>query len=265
MAQFARPSSDIAFALLGGYSINTTGNRYQNIDETTADTADYVYSQNNPGGSGTAEFGLSAITSPGVDTGHVLRIGTFQIDEDGGAHPRPADTSGTATALAWELRQGATLIESGNINPGTETVSVINLSSANVANITNYADLRVFLNPSGGGGSPSSRRGVAIYFIELETPDAGGTQYNESPAGSLSFTGSITKAASRALTASLSFTGSVAKQASRALTGSLGFSGDTTKETARAVGASLTFSTSFSANLTVPETPALIAIHIHPE
>lgn len=264
MAQFARPSSDVAFALLGAYSINTAGNRYQNLDEIIADTADYVYSQNNPGGSGTAEFGLSSVTNPSADTGHVLRIGTFQMDEDGGAHPRPADATGTATLLDWELRQGATLIQSGSINPGAATVTAINLSSANVANITNYADLRVFVNPSGGGGSPSSRRAVAIYFIELETPDAGtgGTQYNSTPSGSLDFTGGVTKSVSRGVTATLSFAGSTVKQAARSLTGSLGFSGEASKSTSRSVGADVTFSASLNTQVV---TPALVAIHIHTE
>lgn len=172
MAQFARPSSDVVFTILGATPIDTAGDRYQNVDESTPNDTDYVYSQNNPSGSSSAEFGLSSITDPGVDTGHVLRIRTAQIDEDSGTHPMGANTGGTATSLAWELRQGATVIQSGSINPGAFATTTINLTDTNVTNITNYSDLRVDVNPSGGGGSPANRRAVAISWIELEVPDA---------------------------------------------------------------------------------------------
>lgn len=172
MAQFARPDSDVSFALLGGTPTDTAGDRWQNIDESSSSDTDYVYSPNNPGGVNAAEFGLTNVSDPGVDTGHVLRIRTAQIDEDSGGHPQAADTSGTATTCAWELRQGVTVIESGDINPAGFATTEVNLASGNVANITDYTDLRVFVNPSGGGGSPANRRGVAISWIELELPDA---------------------------------------------------------------------------------------------
>lgn len=172
MAQFARPDSDVSFALLGGTPVDTAGDRWQNIDESTPSDTDYVYSPNNPGGTNAGEFGLSNVSDPGVDTGHVLRIRTAQIDEDSGAHPQSANTGGTATTCAWELRQGATTIESGDINPADFATTEVNLASGNVASITDYTDLRVFVNPSGGGGSPTNRRAVAISWIELEIPDA---------------------------------------------------------------------------------------------
>lgn len=263
MAQFARPSSDVTFTLLGATPTNTADNRYTNIDESTPSDTDYVYSQNNPGGSGLAEFGLSSITDPGVDTGFVLRIRCAQIDEDSGTHPQSANTSGTATSLAWELRQGASLIEGGSISPGVFATTTVNLSSANVANITNFADLRVFVNPSGGGGSGANRRAVAISWIELEAPDAsGGTQYNSSPSGSLSFTGAVAKAVSRALTGALSFAGSVTKRTSRSQSGSLDFSAGTVKVTQRGNTATITFTGALDSQVV---TPALVIIHFHTE
>lgn len=172
MAQFARPNSDVIYAMLGATPVDTAGNRHQNIDESTPSDTDYIYSANNPGGGNLSEFGLSSVTDPAVGTGHILRIRCFQIDEDSGSHPMGSNTSGTATTLAWELLQGATIIASGNINPGVAATSEITLSGTEADAITNYADLRIELNPGGGAGSPANRRGVAISWVELEVPDA---------------------------------------------------------------------------------------------
>lgn len=172
MAQFARPNSDVIYAMLGATPVDTAGNRHQNIDESTPSDTDYVYSANNPGGGNLSEFGLSSVTDPSVSTGHILRIRCFQIDEDSGSHPMGSNTSGTATTLAWELLQGTTIIASGNINPGVEATSEITLSGTEADSITNYADLRIELNPGGGAGSPANRRGVAISWVEFEVPDA---------------------------------------------------------------------------------------------
>lgn len=185
MAQFARPDSDVSFALLGGTPVDTAGDRWQNIDESSPSDTDYVYSQNNPGGGSSAEFGLSNVTDPGVNTGHILRIRTAQIDEDSGGHPQAANTGGTATTCGWQLLQGASVIESSSIDPGEFTTTEVNLAEANVANITDYSDLRVFVNPSGGAGSAGNRRAVAISWIELEIPDtqeAPGTMVQAQPA-----------------------------------------------------------------------------------
>ena len=173
MAQYARPNSDVQWSLLGATPTDTTGNRYTNVDETTPSDTDYVYSQNNPGGGSFVEFGLSAVTDPGVSTGHVLRIRTAQIDEDSGTHPLPADTTGTATTCGYDLYQGGsggTLITTGSINPGNFTTTTINLTTTEADLITDYSTLTVYMNPSGGGGAPTSRRAVAISWVEFEVP-----------------------------------------------------------------------------------------------
>ena len=176
--------------MLGGYSVNTAGNRYQNIDESTASATDYIYSQNNPGGASSSEFLLSSITDPVSATGHVVRIGSFQIDEDSGSHPRPVDTSGTATTCAWELRQGATIIASGSISPTTAIITAYTLTATEANSITDYTDLRVYISPNGGGGSPTNRRSVAVYFIEFETPSPPVTNYQTTYSkGSLALSG----------------------------------------------------------------------------
>jgi hypothetical protein len=172
MPQFLRPNSDVMYMMLGAYPNNTVGERYKNINETVASDLEYVNSQNNPGNNNHTEFGFSAGDIPTVRTGHILRIRNAQIDQDTAPFdPYPSNIGGTATSLGWELKQGSTIIESGTLSPRGWLTTTINISSANAANITNYADLRIMLMPGGGGGSTTNRRAVAISWVELEIPD----------------------------------------------------------------------------------------------
>lgn len=169
MAQFARPDSDTSIGSWTGSPVNTTGNRFQNIDESSASDSDYVLSPNNPNGAG-AEFGLSNVTDPTTSAGHVLRYRVAQGDADGTI----PDGGGTAVQMVVTLRQGGTdIANSGTINlTGAFADGSFTLSAAEADAITDYTDLRVFLSCTGGGGSPASRRCGVASFVELEVPDA---------------------------------------------------------------------------------------------
>lgn len=273
MAQFARPDSIVS---AGSWTGAATA-----IDESTPSDADFIFSPNNP--NNTVEIGLSNVSDPQASTGHVLRVRLTQGDADGST----PDGGGTATNYTITLVQGTTTIAtaaSAVTSPSTWTTVTYNLSGAEANAISDYTDLRVRVLAAGGGGSPSARRDVAVSWVELEVPDApSGQQYNQSVSGSLGFTGNIAKRTGRALSAALGFSGSIARQTSRSLLASVGFGGQVTKSTSRSISASLgldgtvlkltsrsasgslDFSTSFSAQLVAPETPALIAIHFHPE
>ncbi|TFG81597.1 MAG: hypothetical protein E4H19_14375, partial [Chromatiales bacterium] len=242
MAQFARPDGSVeVFNLLGGHSVNTTGNRYQNVDETSPVDTDYVYSQNSPGGGSNVEFGLSDVTDPAVSTGHILRFRHMQIDEDSGGHPQSANTGGTATTLAWELRQGSVpvIIASGSVNPAALTTTSVTLSDTEADSITDYTDLRVYLSPSGGAGSPANRRAVAVTWIELEVPNA--TPATNAPAEVATGSG-LTLLASAALLVSVALASgsgaahnaSVNAQSSAEVASGVGAANDATVETAAA-------------------------------
>ena len=66
MAQFARPSSDVA---TGNW---TSTPLWQKVDEVTRSDTDFISSANNTSGD-TCELGLSNISDPALSTGHVLR------------------------------------------------------------------------------------------------------------------------------------------------------------------------------------------------
>lgn len=274
MAQFARPDSII--------TANSWTGAATAIDESTPSDADFIFSPNNPNSS--VEIGLSNVTDPQSSTGHTLRVRLTQGDADGST----PDAGGTATQYGIALYQGITLIAQttavGTTSPTTWTTISTTLSGAQADAITDYTDLRVQVNATGGAGNPANRRNVAVSWVELEVPDApANNNYQQSVSGSLSFAGATVKQARRALAASLGFAGSLVKRTSKALTASVGPSGSVTKSTARSSSgavtftattvkqtgrsttATVTFTTAFNAELQVEGTPALVIIHIHTE
>jgi hypothetical protein len=163
MAQYARPSSDIA---AGSWTdegtVDNDGNLYTSIDEVTIDNDDsYV---NGTSSATTFKIKLGTITDPEVDTGHSLRI---FLRSDG---------SGAAERTDWELVQG---------DPSETSIATINnlsnrsgsysdqgraLTTGEVANITDYSDLYIKCTNDNIGGS----EWVRITQVFLETPDEPG-------------------------------------------------------------------------------------------
>lgn len=74
-----------------------------------------------------------------------------------------------------------------------------------------------------------------------------GTIYNQSCAGTLSFSGSVTKSTSKVSSGSLTFSAVVVKQTAKLLAGVLTFSGATVKRTDKIVTGTLSFAGSMSA------------------
>lgn len=162
MAQFLRPNSIIS---AGAWTGSHTA-----IDEPSPPIdSDFIYSPNNP--NNTVEVGLSSVTDPVSDATHVVRVRLARGDADG-ATP---DAGGTATNYVIDLYQGATLIANlaaTTAAPTAWTTLTFTLTSTQASAITNYADLRVRVTASGGGGSTANRRNVAVSWMEMEVPDA---------------------------------------------------------------------------------------------
>jgi hypothetical protein len=120
------------------------------LDEVSANDSDYIEA---PGGSSTALFQLTSLTDPGFDTNHTLSF-------------RGADVGVGVQEIICELYCGATLIETvtltGTSNPTTVSVT---LNPANVANITNYANLQALIKDTLAIAKNAIRR---VYWIELK-------------------------------------------------------------------------------------------------
>lgn len=161
-AQFARPDSDVSIGSWTGSPVNTAGNRYQNIDETSASDSDFVRSQNDPSNSA-AEFGLSNVTDPLLSTGHIVRY-RYRKGETGGGQP------GTIN-ITVELRQGTTVIASQTHNGAGTSFADGNftLTSGQADGITDYTDLRLRFSANKSAGARTSWGEIS--WAELETPD----------------------------------------------------------------------------------------------
>lgn len=161
MAQFGRPDSDtVQDFFTGGFSV---------IDEATASDADFAYGANNT--VATLEVGLTSLTDPGVDTGHIIRFRAARVDDG------VVDGGGSGVTVTVHLYQGASPISSNVAaiaTTGSWQQTQATVPTAAVATITDYSDLRLRFTTTASGGSPANRRGGAVSWAELEVPDAGG-------------------------------------------------------------------------------------------
>jgi hypothetical protein len=160
--QYARPDGTTAgggFSVVGGPATH-----HEALDETTADTADYIDSgAANPT---TARLSLSSVDDPGVGTGHVLR---FNCKVEGTKGPETCDVA---------LYDGGTLIRSVSQQPTArgawETFSFDLLEAeANAISTGGYADLTVDLT-AGISNKGSDGDSAQFSWVELEVPASAG-------------------------------------------------------------------------------------------
>lgn len=174
MAQFARPNGDANFpASFHGTPVNSAGNRYQNIDESSQSDSDYNYCDNNPGGSDQARHTLSTVTDPAVSTGHIVR---FAYVRTNAGVPSGSGTAVNLTVVLMQENGGSPITIASkaitNITSGSWIADSFTLTGTEADSISDYSDLAIRFDPSGGGGSPSNRRGVGYSWAEFEVPDA---------------------------------------------------------------------------------------------
>ena len=162
MAQFIRPAEDIT-----ALGVNGSGS-YVFIDEASFDDSDYISSNDNTNTTYEAKF--SSGSDPGVSGSHIVRW--RQAQADGNVAP---SSGGTASSYDAFLYQGgtliATLVSGETSNESSFLAKTYVLTVGESDNITDYTDLRIRFDFSGGGGPTANRRGVAISWAEMEIPD----------------------------------------------------------------------------------------------
>jgi hypothetical protein len=139
--QHQYPESDISIGSWTDQAGGTT-NLYSVVDEPlTPNDSDYVKSPDMSAGSSELVLGFGTMSTPGVDTGHTLRVRYRKVNVDGG----------TELNFNFALLQGTTVIAEQNVpDVGTSWVTgELNLSTTEAAAITNYNDLRVRLTAEG--------------------------------------------------------------------------------------------------------------------
>jgi hypothetical protein len=141
MAQFARPDADTYNGDGWTEDDNDTTNMFAEVDESSADDADYVRSPTSPSND-VVVFRLSDVADPGLSTGHVLRVRN-SVDQ----------ASQETIDFTFELRQGytnegspGTLIASTTrtgVTSTSWTTTSYTLSGGEADAITDYTDLFV--------------------------------------------------------------------------------------------------------------------------
>ena len=152
MAQYMRPDADVA---LGGW----TNPSFSVIDEATANDADFTESMGNPAND-ILIVSLGDNSDPNTNAGHVLRY-------------RYQNTTSEDLDLVVKLKQGAATIATitHTAIPNVWTQADNALSESDVANITDYNDLRISFdaNLTGLPGIPGPK--CQISWAELELPN----------------------------------------------------------------------------------------------
>lgn len=162
MAQFIRPVLDITALGAGG------SGSYVYIDEASFNDSDYISSNDNTNVTYEAKF--SSGSDPTVSGSHIVRWRQAQAD----TNVAPS-SGGTASSYSAYLYQGgtliATLVSAETSNESSFLAKTYVLTVGESDNITDYTDLRIRFDFSGGGGPAANRRGVAISWAEMELPD----------------------------------------------------------------------------------------------
>ena len=157
MAQFARPDSDISAGLwepIGGPST-----LWECMDEVTAnDGTDYIEALN--GEDTTCEIGLSNLTDPVGNVGHIVR---FKMQGTG---------SGQGERLNVALFDGATQIAilTNQTSRAAWAEKTFTLTTIEADNITDYTDLRLKFITTNLGATED----MWCTWAEFEVPDAAG-------------------------------------------------------------------------------------------
>jgi hypothetical protein len=167
MAQRLYPTStDDAGSFYNNESPATQANLHTYVDGAPIDTGTSITNLPFTNGSDTVEFSLSSGTDPDDHTNHTLKISAADYTEYGAPM-----VDSTLTAHVY---QGSTLIGTPISGAAINTISSIStiegtLSTAEAANITDYTDLKVFIESSGG-----SWEYLIITDVNLYIPDASG-------------------------------------------------------------------------------------------
>lgn len=127
----SRPDGDIS---IGGWTthLGATTGLWDEIDEAIPDNADYIQSSLSPAAD-VVTMSMTNVSDPGIDTGHTLRYRYGKASTD------------TQIDLLVRLLQGVTVIHEWthtDIPIGPVTAEQL-ISDTDIANITNYSDIRL--------------------------------------------------------------------------------------------------------------------------
>jgi hypothetical protein len=161
MAQILRPDSDAVLTEIGSSSP-----AYTSLDESSPSDADYAWSNDNT----IARLEVGIQNPSGTPASGTITI-RYRIAR---TNDGVVDGAGSASTVIARLIEGTSVLSSDaqRTATGTWTQYSWNVSTSVV---TDWTNLRVRFDITGGGGNPSSRRGMGVSWTEVEVPDAATT------------------------------------------------------------------------------------------
>jgi hypothetical protein len=161
MAQILRPDSDAVLTEIG-----SSTPAYTSLDEATPSDADYAWSNDNT----IARLEVGIQNPSGTPASGTITIRYRIALTDSGT----VIGSGSASTVIARLIEGTSVLSSDaqRTATGTWTQYSWNVSTSVV---TDWTNLRVRFDITGGGGSPANRRGMGVSWTEVEVPDAATT------------------------------------------------------------------------------------------
>ena len=177
MAQSMRPISQVTAT--GGAP---TSNVHLNLDGTAPDSGNYFAGDDNA--TGVCEVLLTDLSGSVPSTGTCTVI-IYQAQCDTNVAP---SSGGAAPTFNLEVYEGATQRASvSGVTPTESTFTIYNTLTFNSSVITDWSNVRVRFTSNGTGGTPSGRRGAAVSYVEISTPNAGAATVTKTYTG----TGSV--------------------------------------------------------------------------
>jgi hypothetical protein len=148
----------------GNVTTGWTSGTYTTIDETPYSDSDFAYA----GVNATQTFEVSLNNPPGTPASGTCTVNYryAQVNSSG-----VVTSGGTAATITVHVYQGASLVASGTTRTGTGAWQADSFTF-NTSSVSNWNDVRLRFVSVGSGGSPASnRRGGAVSFGEIQTPD----------------------------------------------------------------------------------------------
>ena len=148
---------------------NTSGSPtpgYTEVDGTAPDTG--TYWSGNDNATGVLEV-LMTDLSGSVPQAGTCTVIIYEAQADGNSAP---SSGGSAPTFDLQVYEGATQRASvTGVTPTESAFTIYNTLTFNASTVTDWSDVRVRFTSNGTGGTPSGRRGAAVSYIEITTPD----------------------------------------------------------------------------------------------
>jgi hypothetical protein len=172
VSQFLRPDANV--------TQTSFTNGFAQIDESTASDADFAYGANNTA----AVLEVSLSNPSGTPASGTCTV-RYRIAK---TNAGTVDGGGNGVDVTGEVYQGGSQIATDTARTTSGSWTEYSFTFAASA-VSDWTDLRLRFTTTTSGGSPANRRGGAVSWAEIETPDAASNTQADTDVGALTLVG----------------------------------------------------------------------------